>query len=121
MTEVKEEVTEVTAAETEATETAQAASAISEEEFAALKREIPEIGDMDALPEAVIKEAKEQGLCLLDAYLRYRMREERAVLAERQRQQRTGEQSAGSLYTGDAPAHPESDAFARSFASAIQY
>ena len=117
MTEEKDITTEVTATETGET----AEKTEFSEEFAALQREIPEITAMDALPEAVTKEAKEQGLTLLDAYLRYRLREERAVQAEKQRQKRTGEQSAGSLYTGNAPTHPESDAFARSFASAIQY
>ena len=117
--EVREEITEVTETETEAQ--AAQAKTVSEEEFAALKREIPEIADKDALPAEVLEEAKEQSISLLDAYLRYRMREERYVQAERLRQQRTGEQSAGSLYTGDAPTHPESDAFTRSFASAIQY
>ena len=53
--EVREEITEVTATETEA----QAAQdkTVSEEEFAALKREIPEIADKDALPAVVLEEA----------------------------------------------------------------
>ena len=84
--EVREEITEVTATETEAQ--AAQAKTVSEEEFAALKREIPEIADKDALPAEVLEEAKEQSISLLDAYLRYRMREERYVQAERLRQQR---------------------------------
>lgn len=93
---------------------------VTAEELAALQREIPEITD-DALPASVVREAREQGLTLLDAYLRYRLREERAVQTEQQRQQRTVGQSVGSLHSSNAPTHPESDAFARSFASAIQY
>ena len=61
--EVREEITEVTATETEAQ--AAQAKTVSEEEFAALKREIPEIADKDALPAEVLEEAKEQGISLM--------------------------------------------------------
>ena len=50
----------------------------------------------------------------------YRLQEERAIAAEQQRQQRTAQQSAGSMYTGEGQSAPASAAFARAFAEALQ-
>ena len=88
--------------------------------FLQLCEEVPGMDTIADVPETVLQMAVEQNLPLLDAYLRYRWREECAVLAETQRQQRTGEQSAGSLYTGNGGAAPASDAFARAFEQALQ-
>ncbi|MBQ6706528.1 MAG: hypothetical protein IJN07_03340 [Clostridia bacterium] len=91
-----------------------------QEEFEQLKQEVPELKALNDLPEAVLREASEQKLPLLDAYLRYRWREQQAVEAERERQKRTGEQTAGSLYTGSTRQNPASDAFSRAFEQALR-
>lgn len=91
-----------------------------QEEFEQLKQEVPELKALNDLPEAVLREASEQKLPLLDAYLRYRWREQQAVAAERERQKRTGEQTAGSLYTGFTRQNPASDAFSRAFEQALR-
>lgn len=96
------------------------APAVLTDDFLLLQQEVPELQSMADLPEAVRQEAQEQRLSLLDAYLRYRWREERAVREERERQQRNGEQTAGSLYTGDTQQHPVADAFARAFEQALR-
>lgn len=88
--------------------------------FLLLRQEVPGMESIEDVPEAVLEMAAKEKLPLLDAYLRYRWREERAVEAERERQRRTGMLSAGSLYTGGAQSHPEADAFARAFAQALQ-
>jgi hypothetical protein len=88
--------------------------------FLQLREEVPGLSTIEDVPETVLQMAVDENLPLLDAYLRYRWREECAVLAERQRQQRTGEQSAGSLYTGDGGAAPVSNAFSRAFEKALQ-
>ncbi len=92
----------------------------SAEEFQRLKQEVPELDSVNDLPETVLREASEQNLPLLDAYLRYRWREQRAVAEERARQKRTGEQTAGSLYTGATRHNPASDAFAHAFEQALR-
>lgn len=88
--------------------------------FLQLCEEVPGLSTIEDVPETVLQIAVDENLPLLDAYLRYRWREECAVLAEKQRQQRTGEQSAGSLYTGDGGVAPVSNAFARAFEKALQ-
>ncbi len=88
--------------------------------FLQLQREVPELESVADLPEAVFTAAAEENIPLLDAYLRHRFREERAVLAEQQRQQRAAQAAAGSLCGGGRQAKPVSDAFARSFEQALQ-
>ncbi len=88
--------------------------------FLQLQQEIPELESVADLPEAVLKAAAEENMPLLDAYLRHRFREERAVLAERERQQRAAEAAAGSLQGGGRGTAPASAAFARSFEQALQ-
>lgn len=88
--------------------------------FLALQQEMPELESVADLPEAVLASAAEENIPLLDAYLRYRFREERAVLAERERQQRAAEAAAGSLQGGGNGTAPASAAFARSFEQALQ-
>ena len=88
--------------------------------FLQLQREVPELESVADLPEAVFTAAAEENIPLLDAYLRHRFREERAVQAEALRQQRAAEAAAGSLGGGGKRAKPVSDAFARSFEQALQ-
>ncbi len=88
--------------------------------FLQLCEEVPDLKTISDVPETVLQMAVDEKIPLLDAYLRYRWREECAVLAERQRQERTKEQSAGSLYTGDGGAAPASNAFSRAFQQALQ-
>lgn len=88
--------------------------------FLQLQREVPELESVADLPEAVFTAAAEENIPLLDAYLRHRFREERAVQAEALRQQRAAEAAAGSLGGGGKHAKPVSDAFARSFEQALQ-
>jgi len=88
--------------------------------FLQLQQEVPELESVADLPEAVLQSATEEGIPLTYAYLRHRHREERAVLAEKERQQRAAEAAAGSLHGGGKQAAPASDAFARSFEQALQ-
>ncbi len=87
--------------------------------FLLLRQEVPEVDSVADVPEAVFEMAATERLPLLDAFLRYRWREQRAILEERARQRRTGEQAAGSLYTGSGRRHLEADAFARAFEQAL--
>jgi hypothetical protein len=99
--------------------TAQTAECLADG-FLQLCEEVPDLKTIEDVPETVLQMAVDEKIPLLDAYLRYRWREECAVLAEQQRQQRTGEQSAGSLYTGDGGIAPASDAFSRAFKQALR-
>ncbi len=45
------------------------------EEYLILCREVPDVGAFDALPPEALREAAEDGISLLDAYLRHRHRE----------------------------------------------
>lgn len=87
--------------------------------FLELQKELPELESVADLPEAVWEAAYEGNIPLMDAYLRYCFREERAVLAEQERQKRAAQAAAGSL-SGNKRARPVSDAFARSFKQALQ-
>jgi hypothetical protein len=88
--------------------------------FLQLQQEMPELESLADLPEAVLQAAAEEHIPLLDAFLRHRFREERAVRLERERQQRAAEAAAGSLQGGGNGADPASAAFARSFEQALQ-
>ena len=63
--------------------------------------------------------AVEQGSALLDAYLRYRLQEEKKIAAAAEKRQQAAEQSIGSLSRGTADTPPEQDAFLRAFRSAL--
>ncbi len=88
--------------------------------FLQLQQEMPELQSVADVPEAVLQAAAEENIPLLDAFLRHRFREERAVLAEQQRQSRAAQAAAGSLGGSNRQAKPVSDAFARSFEQALQ-
>lgn len=70
-------------------------------EYTALRREIPDVGAFDTLPPEAVRAAAEEGLSLLDAYLRHEHRERRKC-AEAQAQQAaaaaaaTGSQASGA-------------------------
>lgn len=93
---------------------------VMDEQFAALQQEIPEMESIEQLPAGVREIADGEGVTLLDAYLRYQLREQRAIAAERARQQEAADQSAGSMYTGASCVHPAADAFAHAFEQALQ-
>lgn len=89
------------------------------EEFIALSAEFPQLTDPAALPDGVLDTAAEEGIPLLDAYLRHRWQEEKKVAAALQKQQEAAARSAGSLSRGATHTPPEQDAFLRAFRSAL--
>ena len=89
------------------------------EEFLALAEEFPLFTDPEQLPDGVLELALEQNIALLDAYLRYRLQEEKKVAAATEKRQQAAKQSAGSLSRGAAERPPEEDAFLRAFRAAL--
>ena len=89
------------------------------EDFLALSAEFPQIVGPDQLPDVVLDMAVEQNLSLLDAYLRYRLQEEKKVAAAAEKRQEAARQSAGSLSRGAVQTPPEQDAFLRAFRAAL--
>ncbi len=89
------------------------------EDFLALAEEFPHFVSPSQLPDAVLEMAAQQGIALLDAYLRYRLQEEKKVAAAAEKRQQAAEQSAGSLSRGAVQTPPEQDAFLRAFRSAL--
>lgn len=89
------------------------------EEFLVLVEEFPQFTAPSQLPEGVLEMAVEQNISLLDAYLRYRLQEEKKVAAAAEMRQQAAKQSAGSLSRGAAERPPEEDAFLRAFRAAL--
>ena len=89
------------------------------EDFLALAEEFPQFIHPDQLPDDVLDMAAKQGISLLDAYLRHRLREEKKMAAAAQKRQQAAEQSAGSLSRGAIQTPPEQDAFLRAFRAAL--
>lgn len=89
------------------------------EEFIVLAEEFPHLTRPDQLPKAVLDTAAEQGIPLLDAYLRYRLQEEKKVATAAQQQRQAACRSAGSLSRGAVQTPPEQDAFLRAFRAAL--
>ena len=89
------------------------------EDFLALAEEFPQFIHPSQLPDDVLDMAVEQGISLLDAYLRYRLLEEKKVAAAAQKRQQAARCSAGSLARGAVETPPEQDAFLRAFRAAI--
>lgn len=109
-----------TAAETASIPTpAEDVTARLAEDFQMLAEEFPQFVSTDQLPDGVLDMAAEQGIALLDAYLRYRLQEEKKVAAAAQKQREAAMQSAGSLARGAVQTPPEQDAFLRAFRSAL--
>lgn len=89
------------------------------EDFLTLAEEFPQFISPGQLPDEVLDAAAEQGIPLLDAYLRYRWQEEKKVAAAAAQRQQAAGQSAGSLSRGAVQTPPEQDAFLRAFRSAL--
>lgn len=89
------------------------------EEFLVLAEEFPQFAAPNQLPDGVLEMAVEQNISLLDAYLRYRLQEEKKVAAAAEMRQQAAKRSAGSLSRGAAERPPEEDAFLRAFRAAL--
>lgn len=89
------------------------------EDFLTLSEEFPHFVSPSQLPDGVLDMAAQQGISLLDAYLRYRLQEEKKVAAAAEKRQQAAEQSAGSLSRGAVETPPEQDAFLRAFRAAL--
>lgn len=89
------------------------------EDFLMLAEEFPQFIHPDQLPDDVLDMATEKGIPLLDAYLRYRLQEEKKVAAAVEKQQQAATRSAGSLSRGAVETPPEQDAFLRAFRAAL--
>ena len=88
-------------------------------DFAMLAEAFPQFTDVSQLPFGVLDTAEEQGITLLDAYLRYRLQEEKKVAAAGAKQREAATRSAGSLSRGAVQTPPEQDAFLRAFRAAL--
>lgn len=90
------------------------------EQLRQLQEEFPEITAFGELPESVVREADEQGVTLLDGYLRYLYRNSRRAAAEQRAADVAAAASAGSL-RGEADdaqkADDQSSAFSAAFRS----
>ncbi len=89
------------------------------EDFLMLAEEFPQFISPSQLPDGVLDMAAEQGIPLLDAYLRYRLQEDKKVAAAVEKQREAATQSAGSLSRGAVQTPPEQDAFLRAFRAAL--
>lgn len=89
------------------------------ESFLALAEEFPQFVSPSQLPDGVLDMAAQQRIPLLDAYLRYRLQEEKKIAAAAEKRQQAAAQSAGSLSRGAVQTPPEQDAFLRAFRLAL--
>ena len=89
-------------------------------DFIILCGEFPEIHDPDDLPDEVLDTAAEEGISLLDAYLRFRWQEEKRVRREEERSRRAAARAVGSLVQTGPQAKPEQEAFMRGFRRALK-
>ena len=113
----------------EQTEEATVAASVEEQQIpeeqatidvtARLAEEFPQIAGPAQLPDEVLDMAAEQNISLLDAYLRYRLQEEKRVAAAAEKREQAARQSAGSLSRGAIQTPPEQDAFLRAFRAAL--
>ena len=98
--------------------TADSADCLSQD-FATLAEAFPQFTDLNQLPDGVLNTAAQQGISLLDAYLRYRLQEEKKVAAAGAKRREAAMRSAGSLSRGAVQTPPEQDAFLRAFRAAL--
>lgn len=96
--------------------TAPEAAGLSEDELRQLLDEVP---DLEEVPPQAVRLAQEQGIPLLDGYLRFRQEERRRIREEEDRARRAAFRSAGPLFAPIDQPQPEQEAFARSFRSAL--
>lgn len=66
------------------------------DDFCRLREECPDITAFDAVPESVIQTSLDEGISLLDAYLRYEHRERLRIQAASDAARKAGEASAGT-------------------------
>lgn len=76
-----------------------------------LKENFPEIKNTEDIPESVLMAVKERGGNLLDAYLRYRLSEERQANEAKQKQQQNREISVGSQRSSNDTLNQINDEF----------
>lgn len=88
-------------------------------EFLTLAEEFPQLVSPADLPDSVLDTAAQEGIPLLDAYLRHRWQEEKRIAAATARRRQAAAGSAGSLSRGAVETPPEQDAFLRAFRSAL--
>lgn len=74
------------------------------EEFCRLREECPDVGAFDALPESVVQTALDEGISLLDAYLRYEHRERMRVQTAADAARKASTASAGAQRSELKPA-----------------
>ncbi len=72
------------------------------EEYDALRREVPTVGEFSALPDGAVRLAAEERIPLLDAYLRWEHRERCRIEAERTAQRTAAAAATGALSPGTA-------------------
>lgn len=72
------------------------------EEYDVLRREVPSVGEFSALPDEVVRQAAEEGIPLMDAYLRWEHRERCRIEAERAAQSKAAASATGALSPGAA-------------------
>lgn len=90
------------------------------EDFEVLRRQAPDVREPGQLPESVWRTAVQEGIPLMDAYLRFMWQEEQKARLERSRAARAAEASSGSLAgTPDQP-RSEQNAFVRAFREAVR-
>ena len=89
------------------------------EEFVTLSQAVPEIVTPQQIPQEVLQAASNEGISLLDAYLRFAYREYRLVEEAKKQEQAAAGHSAGSLHSGVGIYQPERTAFAKAFKSAL--
>ena len=80
------------------------------EEFVELKKEFPEIGEIDSVPEQVLRAAYEDGVKLLDGYLRFKHSEEKKIMAAQKSGAAAAQSSTGSQKTAQSAAESVEDA-----------
>ena len=73
------------------------------DELAEVQKEFPDIRELRDLPQEVVQEACDRDIALLDAYLRWHLRNGRRAEAARQHQQKAAEASTGSVKGGEDP------------------
>lgn len=88
-------------------------------DFLVLAEEFPHISSPSQLPDEVLELAAEEGIPLLDAFLRHRWQEEKRVARSTRQRRQAADASAGSLSRGSVQTPPEQDAFLRAFHSAL--
>ncbi len=89
-------------------------------EFIRLSEEFPTLQSPSQLPDEVLELAAQEGIPLLDAYLRYRWQEEKKVMEAARLRAEAARQSAGSLSRGADKSDPGPDGFLRAFRAALR-